>query len=61
MGDSRSEDEGIGSIDDSSDEPLLLTPEQAAHSLAICRTKVYELLRTGDLESVQIGSCRRNS
>lgn len=39
--------------------PLLLTPEQTATALSICRTKVYELLRTGQLESVQIGSSRR--
>ena len=40
-------------------EPLLLTPEQAGARLAICRTKVYELLRRGELESVQIGASRR--
>ena len=39
--------------------PLLLTAEQAASALSICRTKVYELLRTGQLESVLIGSSRR--
>jgi excisionase family DNA binding protein len=39
--------------------PLLLTPEQAAKTLAICRTKVYELLGKGELESVQIGTSRR--
>ncbi len=39
--------------------PLLLTPEQTASALSICRTKVYELLRTGQLKSVQIGSSRR--
>jgi excisionase family DNA binding protein len=38
---------------------LLLTPEQAALSLAICRTKVYELIATGQLDSVRIGSSRR--
>lgn len=38
---------------------LLLTPEQAAATLAICRTKVYELLGKGELESVQIGASRR--
>jgi excisionase family DNA binding protein len=38
---------------------LLLTAEQAAATLAICRTKVYELLRKGELESVQIGTSRR--
>ena len=40
-------------------EPLLVTAEQAAASLSICRTKVYELLRNGDLESVRIGTSRR--
>jgi excisionase family DNA binding protein len=40
-------------------QPLLLTAEQAATALAICRTKVYELLRNGELESVQIGASRR--
>ena len=38
---------------------LLLTPEQAAASLAICRTKVYGLVGSGELESVQIGTSRR--
>ncbi len=38
---------------------LLLTLEQAATALAICRTKLYELLRTEQLESVHIGSSRR--
>ena len=28
-------------------DQLLLTAEQAATSLAICRTKIYELLRNG--------------
>jgi excisionase family DNA binding protein len=39
--------------------PLLMTPEQAGVTLSICRTKVYELLRRGELESVQIGASRR--
>ena len=39
--------------------PLLLTAEHAAISLGICRTKVYELLRSGELESVRIGASRR--
>lgn len=39
--------------------PVLLTPEQTASALSICRTKVYELIRTGQLESVQIGASRR--
>lgn len=39
--------------------PLLLTAEQAALALSICRTKVYELIKTDQLESVQIGTSRR--
>ena len=38
---------------------LLLTAEQAAKTLAICRTKIYDLIRKGELESVQIGTSRR--
>ena len=39
--------------------PLLLTPEQAAACLGVCRTKVYQLMTTGRLESVRIGTSRR--
>jgi excisionase family DNA binding protein len=38
---------------------LLLTVEQAAHKLNIGRSMLYELLQSGILESVRIGSCRR--
>jgi excisionase family DNA binding protein len=38
---------------------LLLTPAEAATVLGIGRSKVYELLQTGQLESVHIGACRR--
>ena len=38
---------------------LLLTPEEAAHALGIGRSKLYELLQAGELESVRIGACRR--
>jgi excisionase family DNA binding protein len=38
---------------------LLLTPEEAAEVLSICRTTVYALLRAGTLDSVQIGASRR--
>jgi excisionase family DNA binding protein len=34
-------------------------PEHAAELLAVGRTKLYELLRTGALESVRIGAVRR--
>jgi excisionase family DNA binding protein len=40
-------------------EPILLTPAQAARALGIGRSKLYELLQTGVLESVHIGACRR--
>lgn len=40
-------------------DQLLLTPEEAAELLAVGRTKLYELLRTGALESVRIGAARR--
>ena len=38
---------------------LLLTPTEAARALGIGRSKLYELLQTGVLESVHIGACRR--
>jgi excisionase family DNA binding protein len=38
---------------------LLLTPIEAAAALGIGRSKVYELMQTGQLESVHIGACRR--
>jgi excisionase family DNA binding protein len=40
-------------------EKLLLTAEEAAAVLGIGRTKLYELLRAGVIESVRIDGCRR--
>lgn len=40
-------------------DPLLHTPEAAAALLSIGRSKVFELLANGDLQSVQIGRSRR--
>jgi excisionase family DNA binding protein len=40
-------------------EKLLLTPEEAAASLAISRSKFYQLLRDGAIASVRIDGCRR--
>jgi excisionase family DNA binding protein len=40
-------------------ETLLLKPEEAAQCLGICRSKIYELMRAGALESVRIGASRR--
>ena len=39
--------------------PVLLTVEDAAHALALGRTKVYELVESGALRSVKIGRSRR--
>jgi excisionase family DNA binding protein len=46
-------------VGDPREGQLLLTPEQTAPALGIGRTKVYELLKTGRLESVTIGTSRR--
>jgi len=39
--------------------PLLLTVEEAAVRLGIGRTLAYALVKSGDVESVQIGRLRR--
>jgi excisionase family DNA binding protein len=39
--------------------PLLLTPEEAATVLRIGRTRLYQLLATGDLPSIKLGGSRR--
>ena len=38
---------------------LLYTPKQAAGALGIGRSKLYDLLRDGELESIHIGAARR--
>jgi excisionase family DNA binding protein len=38
---------------------LLLTVEEAADRLGVGRTLMYALIRTGEVESVQIGRLRR--
>jgi excisionase family DNA binding protein len=40
-------------------DKLLLNAAEAAKALGIGRSKVYELLQTGQLRSVHIGTCRR--
>jgi excisionase family DNA binding protein len=40
-------------------EKVLLTVEEAATVMAIGRTKMFELIATGAVESVRIGSSRR--
>ncbi|MGH9116437.1 MAG: helix-turn-helix domain-containing protein [Acidimicrobiales bacterium] len=41
--------------------PLLLRPEEAAVLLGIGRTRVFDLIRSGELRSVKIGNSRRVS
>ena len=40
-------------------EKLLFSPAEAAAHLSIGRSKVYELMRRGELRSVKIGGSRR--
>jgi excisionase family DNA binding protein len=40
-------------------DKLLLTTLEAATALGISRSKLYELLASGQLPSVRIGTCRR--
>ena len=40
-------------------DKLLLTTLEAATVLGISRSKLYELLASGQLPSVHIGACRR--
>jgi excisionase family DNA binding protein len=40
-------------------ERLLLSPDQVAESLGVCRSRVYDLMRTRVLPSVKIGRARR--
>ncbi len=40
-------------------DKMLFTPTEAAAALGIGRSKVYELLQSGQLQSVHIGTCRR--
>lgn len=40
-------------------EKLLFTVEEAATILGIGRSRIFELIRTGQLESLKIGKSRR--
>jgi excisionase family DNA binding protein len=40
-------------------ERLLLSPTEAAAHLSVGRSKIYELIRLGQLRSVKVGGCRR--
>ena len=60
------QNEGIGIVERSQiqrgqlmPEPLLLKVEDAAYKLSLSRTKVYELMESGQLTSIKIGTARR--
>jgi excisionase family DNA binding protein len=38
---------------------LLLTVEEAADRIGICRSNMFKLIRRGDVESVKVGRLRR--
>ena len=40
-------------------EKLLLSPEDVADALTLSRTRVYEILASGELFSVKVGKMRR--
>lgn len=40
-------------------EKLLFTAEESAEALGVCRSRVYDLMRKGELLSVKIGRTRR--
>lgn len=40
-------------------EPLLLRVDEVARALALGRSKVYELITSGELPSITIGAARR--
>lgn len=54
---------GVSAVDESTVviDKLLLRPAEAAARLGIGRTKLYELMASGQLRSVKIGGARRVS
>jgi excisionase family DNA binding protein len=38
---------------------LLLTVEEAAHRIGVCRSIMFKLIREGDVRSVKVGRLRR--
>ena len=40
-------------------QPKLLTPEQTAKLLNVGRSKLYQLISEGAIETITIGKCRR--
>ena len=40
-------------------EKILVTVEEATHILSMGRTRIYQLIRSGELKSVKCGKSRR--
>lgn len=40
-------------------EQLVVTPEEAAEVLKVSRSRIYELIRKGEISSVKLGRVRR--
>lgn len=40
-------------------EPLMLTPEEVAEALRVSRSRVFQLIGSGQLASVKLGRARR--
>ncbi|MBA9002036.1 helix-turn-helix domain-containing protein [Thermomonospora cellulosilytica] len=40
-------------------DSMLLKPEAVAYQLQIARTRVFALIKSGELESVRVGTSRR--
>ena len=49
------------SHNDSTHQPLLLTPQQAAEALAICPRTLWGLTKAGKIPHVRLGRCKRYS
>jgi excisionase family DNA binding protein len=41
------------------DGPLLLSPREAAKALGMGRSRLYELLRAGEIKSLKVGRLRK--
>ncbi len=40
-------------------QPLLYRPEQAAEAIGLGRSKIFQLIASGEIETVRIGRSRR--
>ena len=51
--------ESVASLEAERVPRLLLTVEEAAERIGICRSKMFKLIRQGDVKSVKVGRLRR--